>query len=183
MEETRVRDVMLLLDEYATVSSRATIQEALLALSKAQLGLTYDRHHHRAILVLDDAGRVVGKLTHMAVLISLGGTSLGTDDIESLRRVNLSDEFIDSVIGGSRPARPALSRLCEQAARIRVSDAMVLVNATIDEEASLSEAVSEMVEAGAESMIVTRNHEVVGVLRLSDVFEEVADLIRHAARC
>lgn len=47
-EEPRVRDLLLLLSEYSTVSSEATLRDALVALSKAQMGLTDDRHHHRA---------------------------------------------------------------------------------------------------------------------------------------
>ena len=51
--ERPVGEVMLLLEEYATVAADATVEDALIALDKAQLGLTYDRHHHRAVLVLE----------------------------------------------------------------------------------------------------------------------------------
>ncbi len=39
-----------------------------------------------------------------------------------------------------------------------------------------------MLGSRAQSLLVTRGGEVVGILRLSDVFEEVADMIR-GGRC
>jgi len=175
---TRVKELMLALDDYATVQSDATLREALVALSKAQLGLTYDRHHHRAVLVLDRGGKVVGKLTHWAMLRSLEPSFFGEADHEALSRSNLSQEFIHSLESRFAGLRRDLGATCREAARVRVEDAMVPVRESIDEEAELSEAIRKMVLGHCQSVLVSRQGEVVGILRLSDVFEEVADMIR-----
>jgi CBS domain-containing protein len=181
VDETKVRDLMLPLQHHATISEEATIQEALVALSKAQLGLTQDRQHLRAILVLSSDGKVVGKLDHLAILRSLETGLLRQDDKESLSRAGLSDDLIDSLMNRVSLDAEGLARLCEQAATVRVKDAMVPQTEGVDEDAALSEAIHRMVTTRARSILVRRQGEVVGVLRLCDVFEEVADVIRRSA--
>ena len=56
MKTITVKELMMRLEEYATVSKEATLREALLALEKAQMTLDSSRHKHRAILVLDKSG-------------------------------------------------------------------------------------------------------------------------------
>ena len=178
MEGKKVKDIMLSLDDYATVSCEATIQEALVELSKAQMGLTYNRHHHRAVLALDGEGRVVGKLTYWAILRSLEEKFLTDSDYEALSRSGVSQVFVESLQSGFSLFQGNLDQMCKRAARIRARDAMVPARESIDEEAGLTEAIRLMVLGHWQSMLVTRDHRVVGILRLADVFEEVADLIR-----
>ena len=178
MGDKTVRDVMLPIAEYATVHSGCSIKEALVALSKAQLGLTYDRHHHRAVLVLGPDGEVIGKLTHWAILRSLEPEVLSASDHEALARSGLSSDFIAS-LESSWPPVESLNRLCQAAARIRVRDAMVPARDAIDEDATVVAAIRQMVLGHGESLLVTRQDRVVGLLRLSDIFEEVADCIRE----
>ncbi|MBW2262745.1 MAG: CBS domain-containing protein [Deltaproteobacteria bacterium] len=178
MEEKKVKDVMLPIEEYATILVGSTVQEALAALNKAQLGLTYDRHHHRAILVLDTNGDVVGKLTHLSILGKLQPQLLGNDDIQFLDRAGLTPEFVESMEESYRHLNTSLETLCARAGGLRVEDAMVPTFESIGEDATIAEAISRVVSAHVQSILVTRHDKVVGILRTSDLFEEVADLIR-----
>lgn len=178
MDEKTVRDIMLSLEEYATIGSGHTIREALFALSKAQLGLTCDRHQHRAVLVLDDEGDVIGKLSHWAILRSLEPEVLGKEDEAALDRVGLSTEFIGRLKREARASEMSLRQMCRAAARVRVEDAMVPISDSIEEEASLTDAIRRMVQCREQSLLVRRQGRAVGILRLADLFEEVADLIR-----
>jgi len=179
MTDRTVRDLMLALGEYATIDVGCTIREALVELSKAQLGLTYDRHHHRAILVIGGDGDVVGKVTHWALLRSLMPDLLDDDGIASLARAGLADDFIERLKRRIDEVPPTLRGLCRAAARVKVEDAMVPVGESIAEEATLIEAIRRMVALHCQSLVVRRAGTAVGILRLSDVFEEVADSIRN----
>lgn len=178
METKQVKDLMLPLEAYATVSCEATVREALVELSKAQMGLTYDRHHHRAVLVLDATGKVMGKLTHWTILRSLEPKTFKDVDRALLNRSNLSQEFIQSLEQRFAGLQGNLQLMCREAGRIKVKEAMIPVKESIDEEAELTEAIRLLVLGHWQSVLVTRMGEVVGILRLSDVFEEVADMIR-----
>jgi CBS domain-containing protein len=179
MDTKTVGDVMLLLDEYATIASGCTIREALVALSKAQLGLTYDRHQHRAVLVLDESGAVIGKLSHWGILRSLEPELLRGDDLASLDRAGLSADFIGRLKHPTPMFGGSLDRMCRTAARVRVEDAMAPVTESVSKEAPLSEAIRRFVALHAQFLLVQERGKVIGVLRLSDVFEEVADRIRE----
>ena len=73
MEQFPIKDLMVPLDEYATVSKEATLYDAVLALEKAQEELDRTRYHylHRAVLVLDEGGKVVGKVSQLDILSAL----------------------------------------------------------------------------------------------------------------
>jgi len=173
-----VGDVMLPISEYATIGATGTIRDALLALDKAQMGLTYDRHHHRAVLVLGAEGQILGKLTHWAILRTLEPRLFGDGDIESLRRTNLSEEEIRSILASDMVHKGSLTRLCAEASRVAVTEAMVTSIESIDHAEPLLVAIGRFVSGHMQSLLVTRDDRVVGILRLSDVFEDVADLIR-----
>ena len=177
MEDKKVRDLMHSLDEYATISSNCTIKEALVALNNAQLGLTPERHQHRAVLVLDGSGSVVGKLTHWAILRSLEPDMLQNEDLASLDRAGLSEEFVSRLKQQTRLFGGSMTRRCEAAGRVQVEDAMVPVGESISENAPLSEAIQQFVLLHSQSLLVRRGEKVIGILRLSDVFEEVANQI------
>jgi CBS domain-containing protein len=181
VEQKIVKDLMLSLAEYATVSQDATILEALAALSKAQMGLDDNRHHHRAVLALDNQGKVVGKLSHWAIIRSLEPKLLGEKDVQSLARAGLKADFIRRLTSNLALFAGDLSRMCQDAAKIRVRDAMIPIDEGIDEHAKITDAIHMLVMTHDYSTLVTRNGEVIGILRLADVFEEVADIIRCCA--
>jgi CBS domain-containing protein len=180
MEQKRVRDLMLSLEEYATIGADKTIREALEALSKSQLGLTQDRHQHRAVLVLDQEKKVLGKLSHWAILRALEPKFLKTDDVASLSRAGLTEEFIKTMEQGFNMFTGSLEQMCRYAARLKAKDAMVPVGESIDENASLTDAIRMLTMKHVQSLPVTRGDQVVGILRLSDVFQEVAEIITRS---
>ena len=55
MATTLVKDIMVPLSEYATVSEDATLYEAVAALKKSQADFDKAKYRHRAILICDQA--------------------------------------------------------------------------------------------------------------------------------
>lgn len=173
---------MLPLSEYATIDGNRTVQEALEVLSTAQKSLTPGRHFLRAILVLNETGVVVGKLSQWAILRSLEPSFLKYVDEASLAKAGLTEDFIQSMKDTFSLFSGGLEQMCRAAGNIRARDAMVPVGESIDENALLTEAIHQMVLRHALSILVTRGGTVVGILRQSDLFEEVARIIRSGER-
>jgi CBS domain-containing protein len=178
MEQKRVRDLMLSLDEYATIEGGKTIGEALEVLRRAQQELIPGRHFHRAILVLDEKGMVIGKLSQWAILRSLEPTFLKYEDEEALVRSGLSNDFIESMKSTLALFRSNLEQICKAAGTLRARDAMVPIGESISEDALLIDAIHLIVMKHVLSLPVTRQGRVVGILRQSDIFEEVSSIIR-----
>jgi len=180
MDEIKVKDLMLSLDEYATVSADTSIKEALEVLRRSQKGLDDNRHRHRAILVLDERGDVVGKVTHWSVLRRLELRFFTEEDYDALAHMGVSPVFIDSIKDGFALFQSNLTQLCKKTAMLKATDAMVKVEESVDQETTLIEAIRLMVLGHWQSMLVRKDGVAVGILRLSDVFEAVADVIRES---
>ncbi|NIV91730.1 CBS domain-containing protein, partial [candidate division KSB1 bacterium] len=71
MKTIKVKELMVPLKKYATVSKEATLREAVLALEKAQATLDPVQHKHRAVLVLGEDGKVVSKMTMKDILVAI----------------------------------------------------------------------------------------------------------------
>jgi len=174
MDTKLVKDLMLPLDHYAVVDQEATLLDALKALEAAQMNLPPGRHRHRGVLIRDKAGRIVGKIGQLAFLKALEPKYNVLGDLGTLARAGVNAEFISSMMDHYQFFQDNFTDLCPRACRIGVSEVMHPVTENIDENASLREAIHRIVMLQTLSILVMRNGQVVGLLRLSDLFDEVA---------
>lgn len=180
MSQQIVKDMMVPLAEYATVSQNASLYEAVLALEKAQKNCIQSRYTHRAILVYDEQGRIVGKLSQNDVLRALEPKYKGMGDMQSITRSGYSVEFITSIMESQGLWRDPLANICGKAAQIKVSSITYtpMEGEYVKEEATLAQAIHQLIMGRHQSLLVTRQGEVVGILRLSDVFLAVCNMIK-----
>jgi len=175
-----VKDLMVPLAEYARVEEDATLYEAVLALEKAQEQFDPKRHRHRAMLVLDKNKKVVGKLSMLDVVRSLEPKYAQMGDVGPLSRGGFSPQFLKSMLERFALWDEPLAAICTKAAKLRVKDIMYTPaeGEYVDENASLGEAVHMLVMGHHQSLLVTRDKEIVGILRLTDLFEEICHSIK-----
>jgi CBS domain-containing protein len=167
-----VRDLMVPLEDYSHVVAGASLHDLIKALAQAMMGPTADpsRPRDRGVLVLTQEGRVLGKLSLWDVLNGLKPNF--EPPIDPFGRV-------DDTLLWSQWLRPDLA---ERARSIRVEDLLreFSRDETIDDQAPLDLAVHRLIRGRHLSLLVTRGEAIVGVLRLSDVFKAVNDLISAA---
>jgi CBS domain-containing protein len=180
MRQKLVRDLMIPLSEYVVVSSETTLKEALRTLLVSHEQLTAGRHPHRAVLVADQKGEIVGKLGQRGFLEALEPKYKVLGDVERLPKAGLSEGFVNTIMDDLRFWQDDLQVVCSRAGTIRIDQVMKPMDARIDESASLTEAIHLIVMAQALSILVTRHEKVVGILRLSDLFVEVARFVTSA---
>jgi CBS domain-containing protein len=171
---------MVPLEAYATVSREATLREAILALERAQMTLDPSRHKHRAILVLDEGGKVVSKITMKNILVALEPNYGKVEGMGVLERSGFSPDLIKDMLKNNALWSEPLQLFGERAAKLKVCDFIQAPSADeyIDENTSLGEATHQMIVQPVLSLLVTSNDEVIGILRLSDVFTKICDIIR-----
>jgi CBS domain-containing protein len=175
---------MVPIEEYATVSQDATLYEAVAALEKAQAEHSKRAYKHRAILVYDDNKKVVGKLSQHDFLEALEPNYDNIGDMRSITRSGYSTEFIRKLMDNMGLWQNTLRAVCSIGAQIKVKDAMYTPSEGeyIREEASLREGMHLLVFGKHHSLLVTRDSEVVGVLRLTDVFCEVVNVMKNTCQ-
>lgn len=177
----KIKDVMVPLSEYATVSEDATLCQAVKALKKAHSEFDPKLDKHRAILIKDKNNQIVGKLSQLDVIRALEPKYLKFDDQKSLSRFGLSKEYMKSMLKQHNLWEKSLDDICEKASEIIVKTIMYTPTEGeyVREEASLEEGIHQLIMGRHQSLLVTRekDKEIVGILRLTDVFREISDMI------
>jgi len=179
-----VKDLMVPLAEYATVPEDATLYDAVMALEKAQAAFDQTRYRHRALLVLNANQRVIGKISQLDVLKALEPKYeqvMGRKGI--MAHSGLTREFMKSLMSHYGLWSGAMSEICKKAATLKVKDFMhePTEGEHIDETATLNEAIHQLVIGQHQSLLVTHQGHIVGILRLTDVFAAVLHAIKTCA--
>jgi CBS domain-containing protein len=177
MKKQRVKDVMLPLSEYAVVTEETTLGEALRALAEAQVRLQPGRQPHRAVLVRDREGSIVGKLGHLGFLKALEPKYDLFGDVERLARAGVTSELMDMMTENLRFWQDDLEMIRHRAMKTTMKEVMKPVEESIDEDKPITDAMHRMIMWQTLSVLVTRGSEVVGILRLSDLFDTVSEYV------
>jgi CBS domain-containing protein len=179
MPDKKVKDIMVPLAEYATVSENANLYDAVLALREAQQKFHQGKDPHRAILVLNDQGNVVGKLSQWDLIKGLEPNYDKIGDFKETSRFGFSPDFLKSLMSKYALWNHPLMDLCRKAAQKKVKDIMYTPTQGefVREDALLDEAIHQLIVGRHQSLLVTKDKKIAGILRLSDVFREVCDLI------
>jgi CBS domain-containing protein len=187
MKSYQVKDLMVPLSEYATVPETATLLDAVKALREAQAAFGLDRYRHRAILVFDGNKHFVGKLSQHDVIEALEpnyknmGSSLNQG---SMHRLGFSDGFVKSTLEQYHLWEKALENLCEKAVHLKAKSIMYTPGKGefVNAHTTMDEAIHRLIVGRHHSLLVTADRdarEIVGVLRLTDVFEFVSDAMHE----
>ena len=179
---TRVKDLMLPLSEYAVVDEDATILDALRALEESQAKVPPGKQPHRAILVRDRRGEIVGKLHYFAFLRALTPAREPMVIGDVLERAGVGDDLRDTSMRMLEFLTGDLVDVCERARNVAVRDVYTRATLDIDEHASLSDAISMFLKHHSLSLLVRRGGRTVGILRLSDLFDELSQQMMQEER-
>ena len=180
MKNQQVKDIMVPITEYATVSADANLQDAVLALEKAQQEFNRNNYTHRAILVYDKNNKIVGKVSQMDIIRALEPKYLEMQDHAGMSRYGFSKKFINSLIHKYKLWNNSISDICYKASELLVSEIMYTPSdkEIVDINASFEEAIHMLVMGHHQSLLVTDGEDIVGILRLTDVFSVIIQVIK-----
>ena len=177
-----VKDLMVPISDYATISEGSTFLDALLALETPNLDLENSIHPHWIVLVLNSDDKVVGKLSQINMLRALEPRTEDVENIDKLGNFGFSSNFITQLREELRLDDTSIENVytSSKTLQMKVEDFMKKLadNDFIDENTSLATAAHQMSVRKRLSMLVTQDGEVVGVLRLSDVFAAVINAMK-----
>lgn len=184
MEKKLVKDLMVPLSEYATVDEDDTLKIALKTLDDLRKSNQTDQYRHRAVLVYDKNKDIVGKISPLDVLRSLEPKycKIGRPDQMSrvgLSRFGLSNEFLSDMLDQYCLWEESIEVLAKTASTLKAKEVMYSLSEGefVDGEATLAEAIHQLILGHHQSLLVSRDKKVIGILRLSDVFKLTCDTI------
>ena len=180
MSQIKVKDVMIPLSKYPTISEDATLYEAVMALEDAHCKKTGPNYKYRALLVKDSKDRIVGKISHLSILHALEPQFQDIGDISMLTRHGLGPSFVRNITRDFELLQKPLDDVCKKAGKLTVRGIMhtPTKGEHIDPEATLNVAIHQLVIGQLQSLVVYKNDEVVGMLRLSDVYHAIMEMMK-----
>jgi len=180
MKTHLVKDLMVPIAEYATVPEGSTLFEAVQALEKAQEEYDHTVYKHRAVLVMNGNGKVIGKLSHMNVLLAIEPKSVSLEKIDKIKTFGFSPQFISTVSKKFRQDNLSSEEAYRLASRSKVEEFMKTPSEGeyVDEDATMETAIDLLNMGKHASLLVTRQDAIVGVLRMTDVFGAVFHMMK-----
>ncbi len=175
----KVRDLLVPLSEYATTSVDSTLRAAIPALRRLYCEVEEGKctqAGHRNILVLDDAGELVGILSFRSILqVLIPETAGGL--AAKLEALGVSMAFAQADSADLDEARAGFKARVIRNATTKVKDIMLKVRGTVDANADLMDALKLMCQNKITVLPVYEGKKLVGVIRESDLFLSVADIL------
>jgi CBS domain-containing protein len=170
MQSSQVRDILIPLGNYPHVRRGASVCQAFAVLREAQQAAGW---RFRNLLVFDDRGGLLGVLGIRDLLRAMMPDYLKT---------TLNRHFegpADDAAALSIVWESSLEGLCARMDQVPVDDYLQPVLDTVDADAHLTRAAYLMVAHGVDMLPVLDGKEVVGVVRIVDLFNKFAGEVRH----
>lgn len=183
MKTISVKDLVIPLSEYATIRIGASLLEAVEALEAAQGEFDATRYRHRAILVLNETGHVIGKIGQLDALRALEPKYGAMVEGQAVSRLGFSADFIKNMCEQYRLFDRPMDDLCKKAGTLKAEDCMneLSENEFIEIDATLDMAIHQLVMGHHQSLIVKEGDSIVGILRLTDVFVAVFHAMKECS--
>jgi len=170
---------MVPLSEYATVSEDANLKETVMALEKAQEAFDQTRYRHRALLVVNEDNHVVGKINQIDILKALEPKYEKIGIQKGMASYGFGQKFMKSLRDQFQLWSDPLQNVRKRAEEVKVRDFMYTPSEGeyVKITDSIDVAIHRLVMGQHQSLLVTSGEEIVGILRLTDVFMDIFTLL------
>ena len=176
-----VKDLMVPVEECETAHQNLTVCEAFETLERTRVG---HRPHggtfkFGVLLVLNKNERVVGKLDHADIVMSMDPSFQGQEGSEAIAHTStagLSPAPLRSLTQRSSAWAESLEQRCRKVLGLKVRDCMCTPSSDecVLESDLLEVAIHKLAIGRHQSLLVTEGDCIVGVLMLGDVVEQIA---------
>ncbi len=183
MKDYKVADFMTPVSELVAVREDADMYEAAARLDEAAAAQGPGGYHTPAILVRDEAGHAVGKLSLLDLVTGLEPKYASVEGPQ-VSRFGLPRSYLETMFRQHGLWENSLEHICRRAGSILVRDIMTppLESQVVLEADSLSMAVHHMALGHHHNLLVRDGAgHISGLLRLADVYARISTML-HACR-
>ncbi len=182
MKKYKIKELMVPLSHYAVIPKDATIFEAVMALEKTQLTFNQNSYLNRAILVEDSDGNIVGKLSQLDILRALEPKYAEIkSDLPGMDKYGFSKQFLLSILETYKMFEKPLDDICKKTSMRKASQYMhcPTEGEHINADDSLDQAIHMLIVENHQSLLVTQEKKIIGILRLTDVFAYISQQMKE----
>ena len=170
IEKLRIRDIMIPIDQYPSVGPDDTLRQAMRVMEHSQIEVEGRKSLPRVLLVLDEAGSLLGTVRRRDIMRGLEPKFLVSQPLNYRKKLfdvsidpNLAELSFDKTVKGIQ----------EQACR-KVSEIMRPIEVAIEGRDHIIKGIYEMVGYGLTLLPVLDSGRVVGVVRSVELFRELS---------
>lgn len=182
MEKMKVRDLMISAADFPKISDSASLFEALSALEKAQDAFLAREARQRIMLVEDGKNRIIGKISPIDLFKGLEKKYNQVNVEKTLDKFGL--KYIWSTMRKDYNLwESPFKDLCQKAGDVHVKDFANIPNEgqTVNADDTLSKCFHLFVVNRHDTLFVMEKNEFIGMLRFSDVYREVSQVMKECA--
>ncbi|MBM9604671.1 CBS domain-containing protein [Desulfopila inferna] len=179
MENVKVRELMIPMDQFPRISSKASLHEALSTLEKVQEAFLTEGAQQRILLVENTSGKVIGKISPIDIFRGLETKYTEVNYEENLRKFGLTYVW-DSMQEDYNLWHSPFEDLCRKAGQVHVKDFVNVPSngQLVNTENKLSKCFHLFVINRHDALFVKEDEEFVGMLLFADVFSKVSQAIK-----
>jgi CBS domain-containing protein len=183
MKTKIVKDLMVPLSEYATVSEDATLYDAIISLEEAQKNFDQTKYRHRAVLIYDENRHITGKVSQLDILRALEPKYDEIGEGKGVSQYGFSKKYLRSIREQFRLFEKPMDEICKKTAKLKVKNIMYTPTEGeyVNEQDSLDVAIHRLVMGHHQALLVTKDDDIkniIGILRKTDVFIEICETIK-----
>ena len=180
MENLKVRELMRPIEDFPSVSSEITFYEAMEALDRAHEDFRTGKAPENILLVRDRTGQIVGRLSPMDIVKGLEPNYFQLDHLDDLPYDHLVKDAIDAMRRQVRLWQQPLAELCEKACSVKIGSFVEMPprEQMVSVDDGLDSAFDLFLVLRHGSLFVTDGPEVVGLIRFSDIYNRIKEVMR-----
>lgn len=180
-----VKDIMNPIEEYDRIDIDAPLSDALAILKRnhEKLKAGDPGRFHKTLLVTDASKKIVGKVSIYDLTRGLVPESAKAPELSrgfyamlSSRALEVADE-IGELQEHFKWLHNTFAELVKQEAQKRVRDVMSSIQAVLEADDKMNQAVWVLFKENVRQQLVTRDGEIIGVINLMCVFRELLETI------
>ena len=175
-----VRDLMIYATNCRRIHQDATIGAAILMLEDGHGGPIADGGglNHAELLVLNKDDLIVGKLSAREIVRNMDPifhSQQGAENMAYTAASGLTSALLKSLAQNSPLRCESFELICQHVLNLKVKDCMLppTSNESVLETDLLEDAIHKLAMGAHQSLLVTSAEKIVGILRLSDVFQQL----------
>ncbi len=179
MKTRQVRDLMVPIADYATIHADATIAEAILALENEDKRHGDKPYRHHSLVVIDANRHVIGRLSQTDIMRAMEPRYGELGDARWIGQSVFSRRALVALREKFELWERPLEDMCRIMGDVRVRDFMQIPTEGefVDANDTMNVAVHRIVMGRHHSLLVTRDKEIVGILRSTDLFNTFYEML------
>jgi Mg2+/Co2+ transporter CorC len=180
MEKMKMRDLMVPVEKFPKISDRVSFYEALSALERAQETFLAGKSEQRILLVENEEGKVIGKLSPIDLLRGLERNYGRVNFEETLKHLGY-DYVMSSMQKDYQLWENPFKDLCRKASDVHIKDFIKPPSegqmVSLDD--SLAKCFHMFVMNRHDALFVLKGDQIVGLLRFTDVYRKASQVMKE----